>query len=267
MKKLILTVAPVSADAPKMDPAATARDVIRSVAEGASIVHLHVRDENTRLTDDLTALKKTVEIISAESDAIIQVSTGGVSQMTIEQRCAPLYYDKVEMASLNVGSVNLGEAVYQNPMRDVRYCAEQLVKQGILPETEIFEIGMIHTLIELSRTYKLKKPMLLNMILGVKGAAPATVDTLIAMRSFIPEDAMWGFSHSGRGNFDMAMAAVFLGASFVRVGFEDSCMLDDQSIAGSNADILRKLAHMVRTCGIQIATPKEAREILGLKGR
>jgi 3-keto-5-aminohexanoate cleavage enzyme len=193
MRKLILTVAPVSAVSLKTDPLATARDVIASIGQGASIVHLHVRDENTRLTDDLTALKKTVEAITAESDAIIQVSTGGVSQMTIEQRCAPLYYEKVEMASLNVGSVNLGEAVYQNPMRDVRYCAEQLVKQGILPETEIFEIGMIHTLIELSQEYSLRKPMLLNMILGVKGAAPATIETLVAMRSFVPKDAMWGY--------------------------------------------------------------------------
>ena len=109
--------------------------------------------------------------------------------------------------------------------------------------------------------------MLLNMILGVKGAAPATVETLIAMRSFIPEDAMWGFSHSGRLYFDMTMAAVFLGASFIRLGFEDSDMLDDKSVAGSNAEMVGKLADMIRTCGIQIATPKEAREILGLKGR
>lgn len=267
MKKLILSVAPVSAASLQMDPAVTARDVVHSVAQGASIVHLHVRDENAKLTDDLTALKKTVEIISTETDAIIQVSTGGVSQMTIEQRCAPLYYDKVEMASLNVGSVNLGEAVYQNPIRDVRNCVGQLIKQDILPEVEVFEIGMIHTMQELSREFAFKKPKLFNIILGVKGAAPATIETLIAMRSFIPGDAMWGFTHYGRGNFDLIMAAVFMGASIVRLGFEDSDLLDDTTIAGSNAEIVGKLANMVRTCGIQIASPEEARDILMLKGR
>ncbi len=264
MRKVILTVAPVSADASHLDPDATARDILASAAMGASIVHLHVRDENVKLTDDLTVLKKIVETVSAESEMIIQVSTGGVSGMTIQQRCAPLSYEKVEMSSLNVGSVNLGDAVYANPIQDVRYCVGQLAAHDILPEVEVFELGMIHTMLELSRDAALRKPLLFNLILGVKGAAPATVEALVALRSFIPRDALWGITHYGRGNMELLTAGVLMGASLVRVGFEDSDRLDDETKAGGNAEIVGRLAHILRTCGLGIATPGEAREILRL---
>ena len=127
MHKVLISVAPVSAADTHPDPAVIAADVIQSAREGAGQVHLHVRDLHGALTPDLTVFKETVEPIAAASDIVIQASTGGVSRLTIEERCAPLYYDRVETCSLNVGSVNLGEAVYINPIR-MRVSAVQCVQ-------------------------------------------------------------------------------------------------------------------------------------------
>lgn len=267
MNKVILTVAPVSADAARLIPDEVARDVADCVAEGASIVHLHVRDEKARLTDDLTVLRETVGEIDARTDAVIQISTGGVSSMTIAQRCAPLAMERIEMASLNVGSVNLGEAVYTNPIGDVRYCVSQLERRNILPEVEVFELGMIHTMIGLSRTSSLRSPLLFNVILGAAGAAPATPEALFALRGAIPTGALWGLSHAGRRDMRMLVAGVLLGAATVRIGFEDSVMLDETTTARSNAELVGALARILRSCGVVIATPAEAREILGLASR
>lgn len=267
MKKVILTVAPVSADAVRLDPDAVARDVADCVAAGASVVHLHVRGADNRLTDDLTVLREIVGGIDARTDAVIQVSTGGVSAMTIAQRCAPLSFDRVEMASLNVGSVNLGEAVYANPIGDVRYCVAQLEKHNILPEVEVFELGMIHTMTGLSRTSSLRGPLLFNIILGASGAAPANPEALFALRSAIPAGALWGLSHAGRRDMRLLVAGVLLGASTVRIGFEDGILLDETTTARSNAELVEKLAGILRACGVETATPAEAREMLRLDVR
>ena len=109
--KVLISVAPVSAADKHIDPKKIAKDVIECAKAGAAMVHLHVREKDGSLTPDLTVLKETVELIRAESDIIIQASTGGISNLTIEERCAPLYYDKVEACSLNVGSTNLGNVV------------------------------------------------------------------------------------------------------------------------------------------------------------
>ena len=145
MKKVMISVAPVAATDPLINPRAIARDVIECWKNGAAMVHLHVRDLCGRLTPDLSLLEETVDYIRAESDIIVEVSTGGVSGLTIEERCQPCYALFVEATSLNVGSVNLGEAVYQNPIKDVRYCVEQIINNHKIPEVEVFEVGMIHT--------------------------------------------------------------------------------------------------------------------------
>ena len=124
---------------------------------------------------------------------------------------------------------------------------------------------MIHTAIELSHEFNFNKPLLYNIVLGHKETAPATVEALTVLRSFIPSDALWGITHYGRKNFDLLMTAVFMGASLVRIGFEDSNALDEVTTASSNAGIVGKIAHIMRTCGFKIATPEQAREILMIK--
>ena len=112
--------------------------------------------------------------------------------MSIAERCAPLDCPGVEMASLNVGSVNLGDAVYFNPAPDVEYCSRQITERHIIPEFEVFEIGMINNILMLEDKIKFQKPMLFNIVLGHRGSTPATVDALIALRSMIPHATPYG---------------------------------------------------------------------------
>ncbi len=264
MHKVLISVAPVSAADTHPDPASIAVDVIQSAHEGAGQVHLHVRDLHGALTPDLTVFKQTVEPIAAASDIVIQASTGGVSQLTIEERCAPLYYDRVETCSLNVGSVNLGEAVYINPIQDVRYCVQEAIRQHILPEIEVFEIGMIDTVLDLAKTYPMQEPLLFNIVLGHKGAAPATIAALHALRSFIPEGMLWGVTHFGRRSDEIFAEAIRMGASTVRVGFEDSDYINETVRVKTNAELVRHTAGLIRSLGCDVMTPAETRSLLKL---
>lgn len=113
---------------------------------GAAMCHLHCRRLDGSLTADISYMEECFEAILEKTDVVVQASTGGISDLTIEERCRPLNYEKVESASLNGGSTNLGEAIYCNSFDDIRYCASEVYKRGILPETEVFDIGMIHNM-------------------------------------------------------------------------------------------------------------------------
>lgn len=262
--KVLLSVAPVAATDTDVDPARVARDVIACAKAGAGMVHLHVRDRQGRLTPDLTCFKETVERIRKETDIVIEASTGGVSSLTIEERCAPLLYDAVECASLNVGSVNLGKAVYQNPIDDVRWCVEAIVDHGKTPEVEVFEIGMIHTTLNLAKEFPFRAPLLLSIVLGHEGAAPATPEALVAMRSFIPDGMLWGITHAHRESNEIIGMAVALGAKTVRIGFEDSTYVDAGVKAETNLPIVEHFAKLLRAMSKELMTPDEARKIFNI---
>jgi Uncharacterized conserved protein len=262
--KVLLSVAPVAATDTDVDPERVARDVIACAKAGAGMVHLHVRDRRGALTPDLTWFKETVERIRKETDIVIEASTGGVSELSIEERCAPLLYDAVECASLNVGSVNLGETVYRNPISEVRWCVEAILDQGKTPEVEVFEIGMIHTTCELAREYAFREPLLFSIVLGHEGAAPATPEALVAMRSFIPEGMLWGITHAHRESNGIISAAVGLGAKTVRIGFEDSAVIDAGVTAKTNLPIVEHFVKLLRAMGKEPMTPDEARQVFNI---
>lgn len=264
MRKILISVAPTAATDTNIDPEAIAEDVINCARAGAGMVHMHVRKSDGSLTDDLSVFKKIVDLIRKESDIIIQASTGGVSGMTIEQRCAPLYYDAVETTSLNVGSCNLGTAIYKNPIDEVRYCIAEIIKTGKVPEIEVFEIGMIHTVCELRKEFDFHTPLLFSIVLGHPGIAPATIEALTAMRSFIPEGALWGITHAHRRDYEIFAAALGMGASTVRVGFEDSRYVDNTTEAETNLPIVEKVSALIKAMGNCPASPAEARKMLGL---
>ncbi|WP_145021322.1 3-keto-5-aminohexanoate cleavage protein [Paenibacillus sp. Y412MC10] len=267
MRKVIISVAPTPALSASIDPAGLAEEVIVAGRAGAAMVHMHVRDRTGKLTDDMDVYQDTVERITKDSDIVIQASTGGLSDLTIQQRCAPLSYDKVETVSLNVGSLNLGEAIYRNPIRDVRYCVEQMINHGKIPEIEIFELGMIHTVLELDRDYSLPKPLMFDLVLGHPGGAPATIDALIALRSLVPHDALWGITHANRMDYCIISAAIAMGASLVRIGFEDSDYLNRDRRAANNAELVSKVADIIHAMELEVASPEDARQILGAPQR
>lgn len=265
--RVIISLAPVAADCPRVEPNEVADEILACVEAGAAIVHLHVRDPQGKLTPDTRYFEQTIAPVMAQSDLIIQASTGGVSQMTIAQRCAPLACRGVEMASLNVGSVNLGDNVYFNPTPDVEYCSRHIVERGIIPEFEVFEIGMINNILALQDKINFTQPMLFNIVLGHRGSTPATIDALIAMRSMIPRDALWGITHFGRRDFGLIAAAVGMGACEVRIGFEDSYYINASETVTRNVLLVEKLATLIRSQDKEVATPEYARKLLNIRHR
>lgn len=187
--------------------------------------------------------------------------------MNIRERCNPLDYEKVESASLNGGSTNLGENVYINSFDDIRYCADAVYRRGILPETEVFDIGMLNNMALVEKDQPFAEPILYNLVFGHKGGMQPTMEALSAFRSFVPENALWGVTHFGRDNWIFLAAAIAMGAVIVRVGFEDSDYLDENTRARYNYQIVEKTAELIRAMGLKPATPREAREILKLKKR
>ncbi len=260
MDKVLISVAPVSASDTHIDPKKIAEDVIACEKAGAGMVHLHVRDAQGKLTPNLEVFRETIERIREKSNIVIEASTGGVSNLTIQERCAPLYYDKVECASLNVGSVNLGAAVYQNPIDEVRFCVQEIVKNKKTAEVEVFELGMIHTTVQLYQEFAIPDPLLFSIVLGHEGAAPATIEALIAMRSFIPGNMLWGITHAHRVNNDIICAAVGMGAKTIRVGFEDSNYIDAGNQSETNAPIVAHFTKILESMGKSPMAPDEARE-------
>ena len=265
----MICVAPVSGGDVLLHPRAIAEDVRACYERGACMVHLHVRDLNGHLTPDLSLLEETVRRIQDACDIVVEISTGGVSDLTIQQRIQPLYAPWVECVSLNVGSVNLGEAVYQNPIADVRVCVQEIVRQHKVPETELFEVGMAKTLRELADTYQIPKPLLVALVFGHAGEMPATKAGLKHLVSalyenFDPKDVIWGYTQANRGDWEMVRYALSCGAQTLRLGFEDSNVLDPGVRTDANADLIARAAEIVRSMGMEPMRAAECRKLLSL---
>lgn len=266
MRKVIISLAPVQAGTP-VDADRLAEDVKKSVEAGAAMCHLHCRKPDGSLTPDITYMTECFEKILDRTDVVVQASTGGVSDMSIQERCKPLDYEKVESASLNGGSTNLGENVYINSFDDIRYCADAVYQRGILPETEVFDIGMLHNMAQVENEQPFAEPILYNLVFGHKGGMQPTIEALTAFRSFVPKHALWGVTHFGRDNWTFLAAAVAMGCTVVRVGFEDSDYLGEGCRAQYNYQIVEKMAALIRSMGLKTASPDEARAILKLRKR
>ena len=242
--KVLVNVAPVSAEDKVIIPEKIAEDVYKCYKAGAAMVHLHVRDREGRLTPDMSLLEETLAMIRRDSDIIIEVSTGGV-----------------EACSLNVGSTNLGKAVYCNPIDDVEYCIREILKQKKTPEVETFEIGHTWTMARLMEKYDFADPVLFSVVLGHEGEAPATPQALAAMIQMIPSNAVWGITQAHRKDFSLLAGALGMGARTVRIGFEDSNYLDAQTQVTSNAPLVEKTVKLLRAMDKEPMLPDEAREL------
>lgn len=266
MRKVIISLAPVEAGRP-VDKEALVEDVVRSAGAGAAMCHLHCRRPDGSLTPDTAEMVDTFERIAERTNLIIQASTGGVSDMDIRERCRPLDYWRVESASLNGGSTNLGEAVYINTFADIRYCAEAVYEREIIPEIEVFDIGMIYNIRMTQQEVPYRDPVLYNLVFGHKGGMQPNMDCLTAFCAAVPPDAKWGVTHYGRDNWEFLAAAVAMGACVVRIGFEDSRYLAPGREASRNWEEVEKLAALIRAMDLEVASPEEARHIMNIPPR
>lgn len=261
-RKVIISLAPVKGGTP-IDKAALAEDVRLCVEKGAGMCHLHCRMPDGSLTPDPTDFIATFEAILAKTDVLVQASTGGVSAMNIQERCHPLDYWRVESSSLNGGSTNLNGSVYINTDEDIAYCAKRSYDRGIIPEVEVFDIGMIYNIERNARQQPYRRPIFYNLVFGHKGGMQPDITCLQAFRSAVPADARWGVTHFGRDNWEFLAAAIAMGASIVRIGFEDSDYLAEGVKAQYNYQLVERLVTLIRAIGLEPATPAEARQILG----
>ena len=272
MEKLIITAAICGAEVTKeQNPAVpyTVEEIVReaksAVDAGAAIVHLHVREDDGTPTQSKARFKVCIDAIMKECpDVILIPSTGGAVGMTAEERLQPTELFP-EMATLDCGTCNFGDEVFENTMPMMRDFGKRMMENNIKPEFECFEMGHLDTALTMVRKGQLPgQPMQINFVLGVPGCTPATVGDLSWMVSRIPADATWTATGVGRNAFPMAMAAIIMGGN-VRVGFEDNLYLSKGVLAKSNGELVAKVVRMAKELGREVATSTEARKILGLK--
>ncbi|MGE5607521.1 MAG: 3-keto-5-aminohexanoate cleavage protein [Bacteroidota bacterium] len=270
MRKIIVAVAPV-AQTPQtlvknpLTPEEVAADVIGCSKAGASMVHLHPRDREGNPTFNLTEFSKTLDLIRNESEIIIQGSTGGISDLTLEERCVAVNEPRVELASLNMGSANFDDGVYINTLPDIRYWAGRMREKNVLPELEIFEAGMVNNTMILAKEGHLKPPFAFAFCLGFHGCLPASAYNLQFLAGMIPNDSTWGLIHHGMTDLSLLAAAAGMGADFVRVGYEDSIYYAPGKVGRNNTELVEKIVALIHNMGLEVASPQEAREMLGLK--
>lgn len=274
-----------------------ANAAIEAAEAGASIVHLHARDPETgkpsAKVDDFMGF---IPQIHQATDAILNISTGGSSLMTLEERLAPARHIKPEMCSLNMGSMNFGiftlkkrfsewkhdwepalldatkKTTFQNTYDDIENILLDLGdKQGAKFEFECYDMGHIETLAFYLREGFIKGPLYVQFVLGVMGGIGATPENFMAMKAAAdrllgPENYQFSVLAAGLQQIPLATMAVILGGN-VRVGLEDSLIMPDRKLAKSNADQVKKIKSIIEELGHEVAEPDEARERLQLKGR
>ena len=271
MEKLIITAAICGAevtrdDNPNLPLTATelAAAALEAEHAGASIIHLHVRDEEGLPTQDLRFFREAVDAMKAAGlRAIIQPTTGGAAGMSGSERIQPLQLNP-EMASLDCGSLNFGDGIFVNDLPMMRSFAAEMKDRGVLPELECFEPGHIANALRLAKEGLLPGRLHFNIVLGVPGAMPASTKNLIFMTGLLPPGASWTASGVGRHQLPAAVTAVIEGGH-ARVGFEDNIYYKHGVPAASNAQLVARVARIAAELGRDIASPDEAREILGIK--
>ena len=274
MAKLIITAAICGAEVTKeQNPAVpyTVEEIVReaksAVDAGAAIVHLHVREDDGTPTQSKARFKECIDAIYKECpDVILIPSTGGAVGMTAEERLQPTELFP-EMATLDCGTCNFGDDVFENTMPTMRAFGKRMLENNIKPEYECFEMGHLDTILTMAKKGQVPGgPMQFNFVLGVHGCTPATVQNLCWLVNAIPAGSTWTATGIGRHAFTLAAAAIAMGGN-VRVGFEDSVYLEKGVLAKSNGEMVAKVVRIAKEMGREIATSAEAREILGLKPR
>jgi len=271
MEKLIITAAICGAEVTKeQNPAVpyTVEEIVREAKSaydaGAAVVHLHVRRDDGTPTQDKERFRICIDAIKKEiPDVILIPSTGGAVGMSSEERLQPTELFP-EMATLDCGTCNFGDDVFENTMPMMRDFGKRMLENHIKPEYECFEMGHLDTILRMAKKGEVPgAPMQFNFVLGVSGCTPATVENLSWMVRQIPAGSTWTATGIGRAAFSMAAAAIVMGGN-VRVGFEDNLYLEKGILAKSNGELVAKVVRLAKELGREIATPAEARKILGL---
>jgi len=270
MEKLIITVAPTGS-VPKtsntphvpITPEEIVSTAVKCEKAGAAIIHVHARNpEDENPSSDYGIFKEIVDGLRQETGLIVQISTGGRAGMGLEKRRERLGLVP-EMASLTTGSVNFPNSVYANSPDLINGLAQDMIKLGIKPEMEIFDVSMVKNALDLVDQGLADMPMHFNFVLGLKGAIPATVDNLVFLKNQIPQNSTFSVSGIGAAQLPMCLHSMAMGGH-TRVGLED-CIYFRKGEKATNEQLVKRIASAARLMDRKIATPDDARKILGLK--
>ncbi len=268
MDALIITVAPVGAEvtADQTPHLAVTPQALGSVARkvrdaGASMVHVHCRNDDGSNTHDVARFKAAYHEIRAQTDLIVQFSTGGAIGMTPQERAAPLVL-RPEMATLTCGTVNFGDDVFENSFPIIRGILSEMKRYGVRPELEIFDKGHLSNAYRLEREGLLDFPQHVDFVLGVPGGLDASVGNLVDLVHALPPQCTWSVAGIGRAQLPMATVAIAMGGH-VRVGLEDNLYYSKGRLA-TNEELVARVVRIAEELGRPIATPQRAREALHL---
>ncbi|MDB9823225.1 3-keto-5-aminohexanoate cleavage protein [Deltaproteobacteria bacterium] len=276
MRKVIITVSltggvQTKAANPNLpeQPDEIAKDAYDCFNEGAAIAHLHARDKEGGPTGDVEIFKEIHESIHVKCNMILQDSTGGGPGLTFEQRLDCLDAEP-EMASLNMGSMlrTIGKSAgttWANPRPELERFAREMANRNIKAEMEIYHHGMIREMRNFIDKGLLQKPYYVNFVMGMvyQGAVEATAENLTTLVQLLPPDTMFNCCSIGRSQIPITTLSVLLGGH-ARVGMEDNIYYSKGELAKSNAQLVAKSVRIIKDLGYEIASPEEAREILGL---
>jgi uncharacterized protein (DUF849 family) len=301
-RKVIITCAVTgSIHTPSMSPhlpvtaAEIADAAIGAVRAGASIVHLHARDPNDGSpSQDVKLFREFLPRITKETDAVINITTGGAATMPLEERLQPALQLAPEVASLNMGSMNFGlfpmlqrypglkhawerdylagsaDRVFKNTFKDIEYILTACARNGTRFEIECYDIGHLYTAAHFLDRGLLQAPLFIQGVFGILGGIGAHPDDVAHMKR--TADRLFGTDYqfsvlgAGRNQIPVATQSLLLGGN-VRVGLEDSLWEGPGQLARSNAAQVQKIRSVIESLSLEVATPAQARAMLKLKGR
>ncbi|MGE0339582.1 MAG: 3-keto-5-aminohexanoate cleavage protein [Xanthobacteraceae bacterium] len=300
-RKVIVTCAVTGAiHTPSMSPhlpitpEEIVNEAIAAAEAGAAILHLHARNpENGRPDQTPEAFARFLPRIKQQTNAAINITTGGSPYMRVEERVLPAATFKPEVASLNMGSINFAlfhlldkykdfkfewerehlensrDLVFRNSFKDIEYILKTCYDNGTRFEFECYDIAHLYNLKHFLDRGLVKPPLFIQSVFGLLGGiGPHPEDVMHMKRTadrLFGDAYRWSVLGAGRNQFPIAAQAIAMGGN-VRVGLEDSLWAGAGKLAKSNADQVRMVRQMIEGLGLELATPDEAREILSLKG-
>jgi 3-keto-5-aminohexanoate cleavage enzyme len=273
MAKVIITAAVTGSRPTKeMNPAVpyTPEEIAQAAIEccsvGAAIAHIHVRDPQTGAPDfKIQYFQEVMERIRAECDMLINLTTSGYhlhGPDTIEQRLGPIALQP-EICSLDIGSVNFVDGAFVNPPEWGKAAAERMREHEVKPEIEVFDVGHLYQALDFIEENLIEAPPYFQLCMGIKWGIEATPEDFLFMQSKLPIEARWSVLGIGNSQFPMITLGVLYGGH-IRVGFEDNLYLRKGVLAKSNAQFVAAAVDLVESLQREVATPAEAREILGI---
>ncbi len=277
-----------SADTPRRNPAVPvtpkqiAQSSIDAAKAGAAIVHIHVRNsETTKPSMDNALYREAVERIrDSGTDVLINLTTGPGARFvhddadpskpgpdstlrSPDQRVRHVVELKPDICSLDMGSLNMGDRVFINTPAHLQAMAISIKDAGVMPELEVFETGHLLLAKRFIENGYVKPPGMFQICLGISWGQPATTEAMTYMRNLLPADSPWFAFGISLYQFPMVAQTVLLGGH-PRVGLEDNIYLEKGKLAPSNAALVEKAANIIEILGDHVATPTDARHILGL---